>query len=170
MKGFRITIAAFAVLTVSGACDKGDKTPAPSQSQEAIMPGTQMIPIALISNYGFMGQMMSKGDGRSFSSFYSDSAIFAREGQEVLTGVNAIRDFVRNGDEWGVIEWTRISEGFRVDGRDVIDSGTYVFNTAQVLPPNSIDPAGRYRTHWTYTPAGEWRILSDSLIRVVKKK
>jgi hypothetical protein len=107
---------------------------------------------------------ISKGDGANFSQFYVDTATIVRKGYDPIVGQAAIRDFIRNADEWGIQDLRRISDGFRIEGRDVIDSGSYALAVAQPLPPGTLDGAGRYRTHWTYTTQAEWMILSDSLI------
>jgi hypothetical protein len=168
MKGIRNVASIVAAIVLTG-CKNADETAQTQAAQTVPMPGTQHISIALISNYAFMGQMASKGDGRSFSGFYVDSATIARAGHAPLAGKAAIQDFIRNADEWGVREWTRISEGFRVEGREVIDSGTYALALYQPLPPNTLDAEGRYRTRWLFAPNGEWVILSDSLTGVTKK-
>jgi hypothetical protein len=157
-----IRTAFIVLLAALAGCSKTD-TVQQQAVDEVPMPASHQIPVTLVSNYAFMGQMASKGDGRSFSSFYVDTATLARSGYQPVTGQFAIRDLIRNGDEWGLIEWTRLSEGFKVEGRDVIDSGKYVLFHARPMPPNSIDPAGRYRTRWTVSKKGEWVILWDSL-------
>jgi hypothetical protein len=172
MKAIGGSFATLVALVLSAGCGKSDQAQPPLGAilEEVPMPGTQHIPIALISNYAFMGQMMSKGDGRSFATFYLDTATLARDGLEPLRGQIAIRDFVRNGDEWGILEFRRLSDGFTVEGRELTDSGHYEIIHSAPLPPNTIEPAGSYRTRWTFTKKGDWFIVYDSLFPVKKKQ
>jgi hypothetical protein len=165
----KISVALTAICSFALACAKSDQPATQNQtaSPEIPMQGPMQIPISLVSNYAFMGQMFSKGDGLSFAKFYVDTATIVIKGYQSLQGRFAIRDFVRSGDEWGVREMGRLSKGFRVDGRDVIDSGSYGLVAVQV-PARTLDPRGRYWTWWTYTPQGEWVIKLDSLVGINK--
>src|SRR5262245_13238893 len=92
--------ASAAALFVLAGCDKSDGSAQAGTTKEMPMMGGPQVSIALISNYAYMGQMASKGDGRSFSLFYADTATLAREGMPPLRGLEAISDLIRSGDEW----------------------------------------------------------------------
>ncbi len=152
------------------ACGTPEQKPAAKATVVPMMAG-QGIPMALASNYGFMSIQFSLGDVRSFVSNFADSATLAVPTVGVLRGHDAIEaKFAGEGKRYGVKDFNRTSSGFRIDGRDVSDSGTYKLVTAAPLAKGALDASGRYWTRWRYTEDGRWLIVSDSLAGDSKKK
>ena len=167
-KLIRLCAAALGLACI--ACGTPEQKPAAVKATVVPMMTGQGIPMSLASNYGFMSIQFSLGDVRSFASNFADSATLAVPTVGVLRGRDAIETkFAGEGKRYAVKEFNRSSSGFRIDGRDVTDSGTYKLVTAVPLAKGALDATGRYWTRWHYTEDGRWLIVSDSLAGVNKK-
>lgn len=146
------------------ACGTRDKKPAPV-TQVVPMVSSQGMLMSLASNYGFMSLQFRLGDVGAYMSNFADSATLTAPGFGVLRGRDSIAlKFAGEGKRLGVDEFNRTSIGFQIEGRDVLDSGTYKLVTAFPLAKGTIDATGRYWTRWHYTEDGRWLIVSDSLV------
>lgn len=120
------------------------------------------LPIA--NAYAMAQTAFSHGDVRMFVSSFTDSATLFVPGYGRMVGRNVIaRDFGREGQRLGIRNTIRTSAGRYMEGRDVVDSGTYVIESEPPLADQSIPQTGRYWTRWRHLPNGIWLIVSDSL-------
>lgn len=130
----------------------------------AMMPETA-IPMSLASNYAFMSLQFALGDVASFGSNYDREARLFAPGYVPLVSRFEIQStFAPEGRRLGVREFNRHSQGIRVDGRDVLDSGTYELVGERAVPDTVLDATGRYWTRWRFQDNGEWIIVTDSLV------
>ncbi len=148
------------------ACGAPDTKPQPA-GEHAAPPLTPShgIEMALASNYGFMSLQFQLGDVGAYVSNFADTARLSVPGYGVLRGRDSIGiRFAGEGKRFGVKDFTRQSAGYRIEGRDVIDSGTFKIVTEMPLPKGSLDSTGRYWTRWHSTEDARWLIISDSLV------
>ena len=151
-------------LVACGTPDRQTAAKTAASASVAPMLAPAGIPMALASNYGFMSLQFNLGDVAAYMSNFADSARLTAPDIGVLHGRDSIAfRFAGAGKRFGVKEFNRTSLGFRIEGRDVRDSGSYKLVTEVPLAKGMIGATGRYWTHWRYTDDGRWLIVSDSL-------
>jgi hypothetical protein len=147
-----------AALSCGGGDGNRGATAAPMMSEADVS-------LALSQNYAFWQITLVVNDLAAFASNFADSATMYAPSYGRLVGRAAIvNTFDGEATRLGIAEIRRESQGKRIEGRDVLDSGSYEILTSRPLPPNAIDAKGRYWTRWRYTEGARWIILSDSLV------
>lgn len=159
-----IRTALLFVVLANAACNSAADEAAEPPLPEVPMPAEQDLGLPLANAYAVAVAAFVNGDVRMFTLTYSDSAILVVPGYTRMEGRNAIaREFGREGQRLGVRDILRSSDGRYIEGRDVVDSGTYVITSNDPLPAGGLPASGRYWTRWRHAADGTWTIVFDSL-------
>jgi ketosteroid isomerase-like protein len=154
----------FAVLLIAAACEKKmDDTPV--VLEPVPMPDSAAIPMTIATNNALIDFQWILGDRTALATWYADSTEVTVLGIGSYRGPAALdSNWTGRATELGVTNFTRTSQGLVVDGRTVLDTGTYVLEGERVQAGVMKDMTGRYKIRWFLTDDGKWLIRSDSII------
>lgn len=159
-------------LLVAAACGR-DATPTPGGDAAApggaapamtdAMPDTGVIRIALAQNYAVYQAAMVNGDARMVGAMTDADAVVTPSGERTLRGRDSVTAGLVDGAvRNGITALDRSSAGFRVDGRLVHDSGTYVLTRKRA--DLDVTERGRYWATWRHAGGLDWVLVRDSLV------
>jgi ketosteroid isomerase-like protein len=158
-------MAATASLAGILACaGQGDEQAAAIPEPAVPMPSAADAVLPIMNAYAMAQTAFAHGDVRMYVSVFTDSATLFVPGYGRMAGRNVIaRDFAREGQRLGIRNTRRISAGRYIEGRELVDSGTYVIEAEPPFADSTIPSSGRYWTRWRHLPAGIWVIVTDSI-------
>jgi hypothetical protein len=127
------------------------------------MPDSAAIRIALAQNYAVYQMAMVGGDSRMVGAMTDADAVVTPSGERTLRGrdsvaVGLIDAALRNA----ITAVERSSSGFRVDGKLVHDSGSYLLTRKRA--DLGTEERGRYWATWRHVSGLDWVLVRDSLV------
>lgn len=142
------------------SCER--KGPPPAQAP-MVQAGVASVAFRTMSVY--MSLAFRAGRGDEFAEHYADSAEFAATGFGTLRGRAAIAsEFGTIAPRLTISAFVRESQGVAVNGRTVLDSGTYELTGEKGATKTDPHPKGKYWTVWSFADDGGWIIVADTLI------